>query len=597
MILHKKIVIEKDQGCWQMKRNHTIFSFIKKLTLKKRIVIIFAMGTLIPFICTAIISYNAMTSILNSKVEAGVKNNLRSVMQSLENTIDNLNHVSQQLAIPGSVGMKLDSYFYSDEPYQRADLYQDIKTEINEITFTNPGIGLTMYYWVDEKKFLFNTYGVQGDFSVKELPKLIDHYKMTNYGPHLSNQPYNNKYVLSVWRKVDLSSENEVYIYIESNLDLTNNILQGNPTDKQNYLILDNKGKISYSELNSLFEENTYFNKGELKGDSGILSDYYWFKETSDQGWSVVSLIPISEFNKEKNQWIVQMIYLSIFFGIVSLTIAWLLWKMVYRPLQKFDKEINGMLKSDFNYNTSWTLIPEFDYLLRQFHKMKRQISDLFKVVEQKEKRRADLEVEKLLYQINPHFLMNTLDTANWLAVMNNQKEISQLVSSLNRLLYYNLGKAGQSSTILEELDTLKEYLEIQKFRYDFEFEVRIQTEDSYLQMPVPRFILQPLVENAIYHGLSDDGYIYIEVKRIEDKIQIGVHDNGEGIKETDISKILNQTQEKQQKAGMGIGINYVKRMLESYYEGKAELEINSIIGEGTSILLSLPILEVRMND
>lgn len=580
-----------------MKRNHKIFSFIKKLTLKKRIVIIFAMGTLIPFICTAFISYNAMTSILNSKVEAGVKNNLKSVTQSLENTISNINHVSQQLAIPGSVGVKLDSYFYSEEPYQRAKLYQDIKTEINEITFTNPGIGLTMYYLADENKYLFNTYGVKGDFSVKELPMLIDNYKITNYGPHISNQPYNDKYVLSVWRKVDLSSENEVYVYIESSLDLTKNILQGNHTDQQSYLILDNKGKISYSEMNSLFIEKTYFNEGDLNSDSGLLSDYYWFKETSDQGWSVVSLIPISEYNKEKNQWIVQMIYLSIFFGIVSLTIAWLLWKMVYRPLQKFDKEIDGMLKSDFKYNTSWTFIPEFDHLLRQFHKMKNQISELFKVVEQKEKRRADLEVEKLLYQINPHFLMNTLDTANWLAVMNNQKDISQLVSSLNRLLYYNLGKAGQSSTIFEELDTLKEYLEIQKFRYDFEFDVRVQTEDSYLHMPVPRFILQPLVENAIYHGLSDDGYIYIEVTRIEDRIRIGVHDNGDGIKETDIHRILNQNQIKQQKAGMGIGINYVKRMLESYYEGEAELEINSIVGEGTSIVLTLPVLEMKMDD
>jgi two-component system sensor histidine kinase YesM len=192
---------------------------------------------------------------------------------------------------------------------------------------------------------------------------------------------------------------------------------------------------------------------------------------------------------------------------------------------------------------------------------------------------------------------MNTLDTANWLAVMNDQKDISRLVTSLNRLLYYNLGKAGQTSTIMEEIETLKQYLAIQKFRYDFDFEVRIHTDDVILNYPVPRFILQPLVENAIYHGLSDEGYIYVEVRNDSHKIQIEVNDNGAGISEEAVEKLLNQNQTKQQKDGMGIGLNYVKRMLENHYEGNAKLEMKSLVGKGTSVFLTLPILEVEARD
>jgi two-component system sensor histidine kinase YesM len=579
-----------------MEINRKISKLLEKITLKKRIVFIFAVGTLIPFVCTALISYNAMSSILSSKLDSGVRSNLKNVQQSLESTIDNLNHVSQQLVIPGSVGGYLDTYLHTEQPYERAKYYQDIKTKLNEITFTNPGIGLTMYYSDEDNRYLFNTTGVKSDFTINQLPLLANHYRIANFGPHISNELYSNRYVFSVLRKVGLPERDDIYIYIESDLKLTQNILQRNQTGEQDYhLILDNDDKIVYSEVENLFQKDTYFEGG--KSGKGLLNQYYWFKETSDQGWSIISLIPVAKYNEEKNQWIVQMFYLSIIFGVLSLIIAWLLWKMVYKPLQKFDKEINWMMQSDFQSETFRTRIPEFDYLLRQFRKMKNQISDLFKEVEQKEKRRADLEVEKLLYQINPHFLMNTLDTANWLAVMNDQKDISRLVTSLNRLLYYNLGKAGQTSTIMEEIETLKQYLAIQKFRYDFDFEVRIHTNDVILNYPVPRFILQPLVENAIYHGLSDEGYIYVEVRNDNHKIQIEVNDNGAGISEEEVEKLLNQNQTKQQKDGMGIGLNYVKRMLENHYEGKAKLEIKSLVGKGTSVFLTLPILEVEARD
>ncbi|KKI92502.1 histidine kinase [Bacillus sp. SA1-12] len=576
-----------------------VSNLLEKLTLKKRIVLIFSVGTLIPFICTVLISYNAMTTILSSKLDAGIRSHLKNVQQSIESTIDNLNHVSQQLAIPGSVGTKLASYYYSDEPYNRANLYHEIKTELNEITFTNPGIGLTMYYFEKENRYLFNTFGVKNGISINHLPLLVDHYKIATNGPHISHELHSNDYVFSVLRKVDLPDRDDAYVYIESNLEQTQMILQRNqPDDQYHYLILDNKGRIAYSELAQLFPKHARFAAENPTGNSGLLKDYYWFKETSKQGWSIISLIPSAKYNEEKNEWIVHMIYLAVLFGVLSLSIAWLLWMMVYKPLQKFDKEINGMIQNEFQSQTVKMRIPEFDYLLKQFHKMKTQISFLFREVEQKEKRRADLEVEKLLYQINPHFLMNTLDTANWLAVMNDQKEISSLVSSLNKLLHYNLGKAGQTSSIMEEIEIIKQYLAIQTFRYDLDFEVRMSLKDQKkMNTPVPRFILQPLVENAIYHGLGDEGYIHIEVKDLYNHIQIGVHDNGAGISDNLIHQLLNYNQVEQQRAGMGIGLNYVKRMLENFYEGKANLEIESVEGQGTSIYMTIPVLEVEARD
>ncbi|MNR02396.1 putative sensor-like histidine kinase [compost metagenome] len=272
---------------------------------------------------------------------------------------------------------------------------------------------------------------------------------------------------------------------------------------------------------------------------------------------------------------------------------AWLLWKMVYRPLNGFNREIKLMAQNRVQAVTVRTKIPEFDFLLHQFRHMREQIWNLFAEVEQKEKRRVDLEVEKLLYQINPHFLMNTLDTVHWLAVMNGQNEIDRLVSSLNKLLHYNLGKLGQASTIYEEIEALKQYLILQQIRYDFKFDVQMNVDEEVWNMPVPRFILQPLVENSLYHGLSDDGYIKVDVS-LTNAIQISIHDNGSGMSEETIHNLLHNPEVENKKVGMGIGLNYVKRMLESQYGDQAELSITSVIGEGTTILVSLPNLEVK---
>lgn len=569
----------------------------ESMTLKRRIVYLFTLGTLIPFICTAIISYNAISTILKEQVNSSIRNNLQLVQLSLENTINNLNHVSQQLAFPGSIGMKLDDYLRSTQPYERARLNQEINREINAFTFTNPGIGLTMYYLQDSDTFMFNNYGIKNRFHIDTFPVLAKHHKIINHGPHISFERYSDQYVLSAWRQVDLPSRDNIYVYIESGFNLTHDILQTGKIGERTYhLLLNDNYEIAYSEQHDRFPVHSTF-AGAIEGNnSGKDENYYWFMESSGQGWSIVSLIPISLYNQEVDRWISRMIYLALIFGILSLFVAWLLWKMVYKPLRQFSKEIKAVTRENKHLTAPRSNIPEFDYLLNQIRQLKLQVGQLINEVELKEKRRADLEVEKLVYQINPHFLMNTLDTVHWLAVINGQQDINRLVSSLNKLLYYNLGKLGQDSTIREELDSLQEYLTLQQIRYDFNFDVRIHADEKVLNQATPRFILQPLVENALYHGLDDDGYIEVEVKQEADHVVISVQDNGKGLTDEEIERILHEQPITQQKSGMGIGMNYVKRMINSQYGEQAKLEIISNEDSGTLVRLILPSREERVS-
>jgi two-component system sensor histidine kinase YesM len=557
------------------------------LTLKKRIIILFLLSSLIPFAGIATVSYFTIYSIVSDKIQNGLQSSLKQVELSLENAIDNLNHTSQQLSYEGSVGRKLGELLSSTEPFERSQLTGDLKREFSVINFTNPSVGLTMYYFQDTQSYDFENFSVKPDFSLDKLPLLASYYKISYYGPHISNNRFDNHYVLSALREVDLPNRENVYVYIETSFNLTQNIMNNDQYGGKNaHIFTDNDGRIAYTEVPDVFVKDTAFQGTTNKQVDG----YYWFKETSNQGWSIISVIPTADYNRELNRWFVQIILFSLLFFSITLFLAWLLWKMVYGPLTRFNSEIKLMTQNRSVSLPVKTKIPEFDYLLGQFRQMKEQIWELFATVEQKEKRRIDLELEKLQHQINPHFLMNSLDTVHWLAVMNGQAEIDRFVLSLNKLLYYNLGKHKESATIAEEIGALKEYLTLQQIRYDFVFDVRILVDERVMSMPIPRFILQPIVENSLYHGLNDDGYIEITVE-LNEGVEIRVRDNGVGMTEDAIDQVLNRKSNDSDKVGMGIGMNYVKRMLHSRYGDRAKLEIRSVSGQGTTVMLVLPLI------
>ncbi|WP_020434202.1 hypothetical protein, partial [Paenibacillus riograndensis] len=270
--------------------------------------------------------------------------NLKQAELSLERTISNLNHVSQQLALQGSIGKKVDLLLSSDKQFERAVLTEEINTEINLISFTNPTIGLMMYYSKVKGTYMFNSTIVKEDYEITGLPLLAEYFRISYFGPHISNERYNDEYVISALRKVDLPGDpDDMYVYVESGFKMTPSIFEDNQEDASYYLILDNDKRIAYSDVPEDFAMDDYFADSGSSGDAGLQNGYYWFESTSNQGWSVISLIPVNEYNQQKNRWVIQMIYLFLLFLAVSLLIAWFLWKMVYVPLQQFNHQIKSI--------------------------------------------------------------------------------------------------------------------------------------------------------------------------------------------------------------------------------------------------------------
>jgi len=550
------------------------------LTLRKRIVIVFTVATLVPFLLTVAVSFITISSIQTNQIQSRIRTNLSEVRLNIENALDNLNHVSQQLAFQGSVGSLLEQYMTSKDGFEKSSVRDEIKTRMSLVAYTNPNVGLMMYTFG----------GLSHDFEsstnissrpLASLPLLGRRNQITYFGPHISLDNYNGRTVLSVLRKVDSPTFQDMAIYLETGFKLTDKILdQSTEKDTQDvkalYLFLDGTRKTVYSEVPQTFPAGTV---AVLPDQGFALRDgYLWNEVVSKQGWALVSLVLASDYNREKDRWIGLILVLSVLFLGVGLVLGTMLWRMVYRPLGVFQKEMTWIENLDRETTVIPVNIPEFDRLLFQFQEMKAKVLRLLEEGRTKERLRADLEIEKLLFQINPHFLLNALNTVHWLAVVHEQPEIDRFSLALTKLLSYNLGKPGKLGTIRAEIDALQEYVSIQKLRFELHFSTRILVEDEVLDTLIPRFTLQPLVENAIYHGLGDDGWIELEVAPDPEGLRLSVADHGPGM-----------ANEPEPPLGMGIGLAYVRRVLDFHFDGRARIETASVIGSGTRISVVLP--------
>lgn len=281
------------------------------------------------------------------------------------------------------------------------------------------------------------------------------------------------------------------------------------------------------------------------------------------------------------------MILLALSTLLFAGVLALLIWKRIYGPLRKVNVEIIRMAEN-VTAPVAFTNVEEFDFVLSNFQQMKDQVNDLLLAVARNEKQKSQFEIEKLLSQINPHFLHNTLNTVQWLARLNGQKEIDKLVTLLVKVLHYNLGKQSIIVTIGEEIEAIRNYMELQRIRYDYEFEFNVQAEEDVLSAAVPRFLLQPLVENSIYHGLSDNGKVEVMITAHgADEILLCVKDNGTGMDPDKIEELLSD--DGARKRGLGIGFSYVMRMLRVYYGEQMTLQITSNPGEGTCVSIIIP--------
>lgn len=557
-------------------------------SLKNRLFQLIMLGTIVSILVSFILSRMTISSVEKEQIHSAMQFSLDQICSCFDQGYLNLVNIMQNLETKGSCGEAVITYLEQPETYDKRVQKQHVEEQIANTLFTNLNVRRISYQDSESGEVLFSGGSVYGE-TTEQAKKLKQMGDNLFYGIENSSNAYHSKYLISMKKEKQYFENDLLDIYLALQID---------NTDKADYklLQLDGNMKIIYSECADFQEGETLdIARGEEKTEEGFQRNgYYLLLKKNQMGFYYALSLPLSVYNRETNIWqkrsiIVSLIILALFYSIVLA-----IYQMIGKPIRKLREEIKETGKGNFEAIKSDMGIEEFDQVLETISQMRRNIKQLQEQERTGYELRKKAELEKLMYQINPHFVLNTLYSVQWMAQKEGNLEIRGFVHDLMVILSYNLGKEKAVSTLRTEVEIARKYIEIQKQRYDFEIMLEVE-EGEYLDEPTIRMLLQPLIENSLQHGLGESGRL--EVWIFEDTSRnyaaIIVRDYGEGLNMEEYDRIcrpLGVEPESPQKAG--IGFRYVRYMLESFYGEKAILNVNSAIGKGTKINILIPLRE-----
>ena len=360
--------------------------------------------------------------------------------------------------------------------------------------------------------------------------------------------------------------------------------------------ITDGDGNIVYHPQQQMIfsgikSENVENIKGYSDGIHVKNSTIYSLNTLSESGWRIVGISYTDEFDSSRIRTILGVIVLSLVCcTVVAALILVRYSKIVTRPVREL---ANAMKEFEcdadtYRYRPEHDHVAELQTLSDSFGHMVCMIQDLMGRVRAEETTLRKTELKALQAQINPHFLYNTLDSIQWMCEQGKNDDAIRMVGALARLFRISISRGHELITIRDELRHAESYMLIQSYRYKNRFEYEFDVDSSVENCLCNKITVQPLIENAIYHGIEplvDKGKITITVRRDGEDVLIEVADNGVGMTEEQCESILR----KERSDSSGIGIKNVNDRLRIYFGDKYGISVKSELDCGTTITVRIP--------
>lgn len=417
---------------------------------------------------------------------------------------------------------------------------------------------------------------------------------------YTGSSPYTTT-VLSAGRRLFDKGEPIGYLLVDLSYDYVKNRLEIISGDGGNLIVFDADGGMVYDSTSPDFPKKS-LKDTSFDGVRELISDtegrFYFNKagkeylalyKTSDfTGWTSMFLIPKSLIMEDINAATRMILYISVLLLVVGALLIGYFSRYLTRNILKLKRYVDQVEAEHLNEIPAIYSGDEIQELGTSFNQMICRIKQLMLDVEERQQRERNAQFQALYAQISPHFLSNTLNTIRWMADRQNAGNISELTTSLITLLQYSMNNKKEEATLGEEIDYIKNYLVIQEYRYYGMFDVRFQIEEGVESCRILKFLIQPLVENAIIHGVSGlekQGEILVRAREKEGYLEITVADNGVGF--TEKSEHEDRTRHKTH----GIGLENIRQRIELFYGERYFLNISSRKGHYTKATMELPLL------
>lgn len=410
----------------------------------------------------------------------------------------------------------------------------------------------------------------------------------------------------------DINSKKPIgYIMIDMNTRLFKNILDKlNVKDYQELVIIDNNKTILYhtKEENISTQFRSKYISELLKKKTGSMTYevnsepmLVTFNTSLSTNWTVISIIPINILYK-KVSYLEYVINLTVlYFLLLSLLIAAVISYNITKPISNLRENMKKAESGQFNIQVPVKTKDEIGELSKSFNSMINRINNLIQTVYETKILKREAELNALQSQINPHFLYNTLQIIDILAENEGIDIICSICRSLSRMFRYSINRGKEVVPLSSELDHVKDYINIQKLRFKDRLGIVYDIEEGIEQNKIIKLVLQPLVENALIHGVQKKKgkcIITIRARMINNVIKITVEDNGSGMDRKQLETLRRSINEEIIHAKLegldrkSIGIKNVNARIRLYFGEEYGVEIESEQNVGTKVTVTIPVVE-----
>jgi two-component system, sensor histidine kinase YesM len=589
-----------------------------KNSILAKLVLLISLLTIVPILVLGTVSYNVSGNILKKELKASAEKAQDKIVANIDLGLHDVAGITSSLSESSKILAELQAEGNMSQDVKRAKYAQLLNGIQTSSSFP------VQVMFIDSKENLFYDAIFLDNYNPN---KIIDDMqdKVTHSQWYRNLFKYDSKLIwLGRMENYDIQSGGKTILYIAKNITngdsyigtvliglqeyyISKQLNNALISSESSIFLLDEDDQIILSSEDSneaLKSQFTSMGRGDLKRklDSGFVKagnvDFIVNQNRfSYFGWQLVQLTPEkSLFSKFYYIGNLTMLLMAACF--VMIVIAMLLLKQhMIGPVLYLSKTMRKVQDGDLSVRSTLVRSDEIGILSNGFNKMISEINNLIIRIKTEEKAKREMEFNVLQAQIKPHFLYNALNSIKWMADIKSQGNISKAVTTLVKMMEYNMNERSKFVTLKQELEYLSWYVHLCSIRYGNSFDCAYDMDEDLQGTFIIKLILQPIVENSITHGIcgiSGRGLITLSCRRQQSDMKITISDNGRGIHAESLEKIrrnLSAGNMRKDKPG-GMGISNVNNRLGAEYGPGYSLEIDSGTGMGVTVSMLVPIHE-----
>ncbi|WP_203247610.1 cache domain-containing sensor histidine kinase [Sporosarcina beigongshangi] len=589
---------------------------LNEMTLRSRLLVAIFLCILLPWVSTYIVSNYFTKDVLEVRAVKQSKDTLSMIEMSMKRILDDAMYTSNFIQFDTNFNrlLKSNQSFDSNSP-ESINIanrlhYLQVSKRLTDITDMFSYTYVTILF---ENGLYYTNYPISENnpLTFRDKPwfselKDLQFYQTNWIGVHptyIQSEKESDPYLISMARTIKGSNHSNIYLIISIEEKEVREFFNNFQNDTEAvFFLTDNKGKI-YSSLDTekIGSHLSYDITSkehqivEYNDEDHLLVSY----PVSYANWRLVSLVPYKETIGTINTVTRTTILIQGALLLLFLFALIILIREITKPVTKLSFVTKSVEQGNLDVRANVSGNSDVAKLAHSFDHMLDRIEEMIEQVKEREEEKRMAELEMLQAQINPHFLFNVLNSIRLKIRLSGDKDSAQLIYSLSALLRMTINRNNAFIPLSEELTIVRHYLQLMNFRHQDDIQLEAFMSKKVEEIKIPRFFLQPIVENAFIHGYNHGNGTIIIMATLKDnnRLQLQVTDDGSGMDEMTLESLKrevfapkNETKTKNTRSFNGIGVQNVFQRMQMIYGDDFKLEIESIEGVGTTFTFNIPI-------